>query len=301
MLKSITINQSKLIIIMNQNVEISIYEPHSRLKTGLVKTWIKMAHNVYTARELIWQLFRRDFLMSYKKSFIGMGWILISPIVGIVSWVFMNATGVLAPGEVSVPYPVYVLLGSTIWGLFMQSYGASKGTLSAGGGFITQVNYPHEALLVKQFLQTLAGFGINIILIVIVMILFGVIPPLQALLFPFSLIPLLFAGGALGLVVGLVSVVATDISKIVDRILGFAIYTVPVIYSTEVSNEFLRSVLQLNPLSYLIQIPRNLMIGDPINDQVNAFLIVGVFTLIIFLISLRLFYVSEEQVIEKMI
>jgi lipopolysaccharide transport system permease protein len=91
-----------------------IYEPNSRKKLGVIKIWATMFRNIMTSRELIAQLFKRDFLMAYKKSFIGMGWIFLSPIIGIVSWVFMNATGVLRPGDVGVPYPVDVLLSSSI-------------------------------------------------------------------------------------------------------------------------------------------------------------------------------------------
>jgi len=87
---------------------IVVYEPDSRQKVGFFKVWTIIFRNIIASRELIFQLFRRDFLMAYKKSFIGMGWIFISPIIGIISWVFMNYTGVLNPGDVGIPYLAYV-------------------------------------------------------------------------------------------------------------------------------------------------------------------------------------------------
>jgi ABC-type polysaccharide/polyol phosphate export permease len=57
-----------------------------RHELGLFRTWAVMARNVWGARELIWQLFKRDLLAGYKKSFIGMAWLFISPLMGIVSW-----------------------------------------------------------------------------------------------------------------------------------------------------------------------------------------------------------------------
>jgi hypothetical protein len=50
---------------------ITIYSPNQRAKTGFFMTWIVMVRNIINSKELIWQLFRRDFLMAYKKSFRG--------------------------------------------------------------------------------------------------------------------------------------------------------------------------------------------------------------------------------------
>jgi len=94
--------------------KVTIYEPNQRAKLGLFKTLLVVCQNIYNSRELIYQLYRRDLLMQYKKSFLGMGWMFFGPIMGIVSWILMNAAGVLAPGDVGVPYPVYVLLSTSI-------------------------------------------------------------------------------------------------------------------------------------------------------------------------------------------
>ncbi|HPV43831.1 MAG TPA: hypothetical protein PKX40_21840, partial [Spirochaetota bacterium] len=98
---------------------LTIYEPDTRHKIGFLKVWAIMFRNIIMSRELIYQLFKRDFIMAYKKSFLGIGWILLQPIIGIISWVFMNKTGVLQPGDVGIPYPAYVLLSTSIWGLFV--------------------------------------------------------------------------------------------------------------------------------------------------------------------------------------
>ena len=159
--------------------KITVYEPNNRRKIGFFKTWVIMLKNIVTSKELIVQLFKRDFLGVYKKSFIGIGWIFISPLVGIISWVFMNAVGVLKPGNVGIPYPAYVLLSSSIWGLFMGFYSSAAGTLGAGAGFIMQVKYPHEALLIKQTAQQLANFLLGFLLTIIFLLFFKVFPAIS--------------------------------------------------------------------------------------------------------------------------
>lgn len=277
-----------------------VYEPNSRRKIGFFKVWVLMFHNIIASRELIFQLFKRDFLMSYKKSFLGMGWIFISPIIGIISWVFMNYTGVLSPGDVGIPYPAYVLLSTSIWGLFMGFYSSAAGTLGAGASFIMQVKFPHEALLIKQTAQHLANFLITFIVNMIVLLIFGVVPHWMTILFPILILPLFFLGAGIGLIVSVIGVVATDLQKGFDFVLGLVLYITPVIYSPNVNNIFLQKVIKWNPLTYLIGGVRDLIIYGRI-EHLDRFMLASVFALLIFMISWRLFFVSEDKVIEKMI
>jgi lipopolysaccharide transport system permease protein len=278
----------------------TVYIPNYRTKIGFFQTWIIMIRNIVKSRELIIQLFKRDFLMSYKKSFIGWGWIFVSPIVGIVSWVFMNQAGILEPGEVGVPYPAFVLLSSSIWGLFMGFYGSASATLTAGGGIITQVKYPHEALLVKQTAQHLAGFSITFFVNIGVLLAFGVMPDWKIFLFPLLTLPLFFLGAGMGLIVSVVNVVATDITNILNILLGFVFYVTPVIYATDSLESKFQTVIKLNPLTYLVGGVRDLVVYGEINYW-DRFLLVSLLSFIFFMFSWRLFFVSEDKVIEKMI
>ena len=141
--------------------EITVYEAHQRQKVSLFVAVRMMVTDVVCCRELIWQLFKRDFLMQYKKSFFGVGWILLAPLIGFASWVFMNAAGVLKPGDMNFPYPAFVLISTTLWGFFSSSVIAASRTLKAGQGFIGQVHYPHHIMLVKELLQAYSNFLIN--------------------------------------------------------------------------------------------------------------------------------------------
>jgi len=196
-----------------------------------------MSRNILDSRELIWQLFKRDFFSSYKKSFIGITWIFVAPIMGIVSWVFLNMTGMLHPGEVGVPYPVYVLIGTSMWGLFMGFFDSAKETLSAGQTLVMQVNYPHEALLFKQTAQHLANFSIAFVMNIAVLLAFKVIPGWQIIFFPLVVLPLFFLGAAVGLVASMISIVAVDINRVINMGMGLLMYMTPVIYSDKVDSQ----------------------------------------------------------------
>lgn len=280
--------------------EITVYEANQRLKIGWFKTWMILIQNIIKSWDLIYQLFRRDFLMGYKKSFIGFGWIFISPLLGIVSWVFYNYTGILQPGDVGIPYPAYVLLSTTIYGLFGGFFSSAVGTLGAGAGFITQVNYPHDALLIKQALLQLANFGITFFINIIVLFVFGVVPSAYIFLFPLFILPIFFIGSAIGLFACILDVVASDINRGINFLIGLLMYITPIIYSVKVKNPFLQQMIKFNPLTYLIGGARDLVIYGKM-DHIDRYLICAGVSFLLFLFSWRLFYVTEQRVIEKMI
>lgn len=290
----------KKIIPAEKEKKIIRYEPNSRQKTGFLMSLFVMVRNIKNSRELIWQLFKRDFLAAYKKSFLGIGWIILAPIFGIMSWVFMNYAGVLKPGDVGIPYPAYILLGTSLWGLFMGFYQSASETLNAGQGFIMQVKYPHEALLAKQILQQLANFLASFFVILIVLLLFGVTPSWKIFLLPILILPMLFLGAGIGLLVSVIGVVANEVRRISDVVLGMLIFFTPIIYSADSMGGMIAQIIKMNPLTYIVGGVRDAIAYGRI-ENVAYFIWAGIGSFVFFLLAWRLFYVSEEKVIEKMI
>jgi len=280
--------------------EIKTYRPHQRHEHGLIQTWVVMSRKIYDSKHLIWQLFKRDFLASYKKSFLGLAWIFIAPIMGIASWVFFNMMGMFHPGDVWIPYPAYVLIGTTMWGLFLGFYESARETLLSGQSIVMQVSYPREALLFKQTAQHLAQFSIGFLLNIIVLAVFEVWPSWKIIFFPIVIIPLFLLGAAIGLIASMISIVAIDATKIINMAMGLMMYATPLIYSSKVDNALIQLVIKWNPMTYLVCSARDIIIyGRLYNPPVYFFC--SALCAILFLISWRLFYVSEEKIIERMI
>ena len=282
------------------NRQITIYRPNQRHELGFFETWAVMSKNILNSRELIWQLFKRDFFASYKKSFLGITWIFVAPLMGIVSWVFLNMTGMLHPGDVGIPYPAYVLVGTSMWGLFMGFFNSANATLSSGYSLVMQVNYPHEALLFKQTSQHLANFLITFAMNVAALLILGVIPSWKIIFFPLVVLPLFFVGAAIGLIASMISIVAVDISRIINMGMGLMMYITPVIYSDKVDNHVAQSIIKWNPLTYLVCSARDIIIYGRLY-QFKGYLFCAMLSLVFFMISWRLFYVSEDRIVERMI
>lgn len=277
---------------------IHIYEPDTHKRQGFFRSWAVMFGNLIQYRELIFQLFIRDFFGGFRKSIFGIGWLFISPILGIVTWIFYNSTGILQPGDVGVPYPAYVLVGTMMFGLFIGFYTSAIGTIDAGSGFIMQVNYPHEILLLKQIAQYLAGFAISFVSNIIVLIIFGIIPSWKILLFPILILPLFFLGAGIGLLISVANVVSNDIGIISGVLLNLLQIITPIVYSSDITNQTIKELVKWNPLAYLITNVRDIIFFGTMNTP-QGYIISALLSFFVFLICWRLFYVSEQHVIEK--
>ncbi len=281
---------------------VTIYRANQRHELGLIHTWTVMAKNVWGARELIWQLWKRDFFAGYKKSFLGFSWAFINPVIGILPWVFAWKVKFVNPGEMEIPYPVYVLLGKSMFSLFTGFYSSATSTLSSGQSLLLQVNYPHEAMLFKQVASQLSAYLITFVTNLVVMMAFGVFPSWWILLLPLAVLPLFFLGAAIGLVVGMVGVVSVDLNRIIGIFMGFLMWTTPIIYSNTLPSPLVQTIIKWNPLTYLVCSCRDIMVHGRFYDN-NAVAYFGCAggAFVLFLISWRLFFVSENKLVERMI
>ena len=212
----------------------------------------------------------------------------------------MDSAGVLSPGDVGVPYPVYVLFGTSIWGLFMSFFSSTSQTLQIAAGFIQQVNFHHEALVFKQGLQNLTNFGISLIINIVVMLSFGVMPTGFIVLVPLFIIPIFFLSASAGLMVSILSTLTSDVSRIASFFLSLLMFITPVIYDSSEKVVWLQQCNLYNPLTYLITAPRDLILTGTMSNPFY-YLVSIVMAILFFMVALRFFYISEKKVIEKMI
>src|SRR5438552_13941529 len=80
--------------------------------------WLSMFRDLWGTRELIVRLFLRDFAARYKQSILGYLWALGPPLITVVVFTLLTGARVLNVEDPGMPYPAFVLLGLTVWGLF---------------------------------------------------------------------------------------------------------------------------------------------------------------------------------------
>ncbi len=230
----------------------------------------------------------------------GATWVFLSPIVGIIAWIFLQKTGMLQSGEVGIPYPAYVLIGTSMWGLFMGFYASSAETLSAGGALLMQVSFHHEVYFLEQNAIQVVNFAIVFLFNLLALFFFGVHPSWKTIFLPLVILPLFFLGAAIGLIVSMISAITLDVSRILSIFMGLLIWITPVIYSAQVDHALVQSLIRWNPLTYLVCSARDIVIFGRLY-QPGSYALCTLGSLLLFVFSYRLFYISEKRLVERIL
>lgn len=287
---------------MNGNSEtVRVIRPNIRFEHGWLRCFLQMMGNIIRHKNLIVQLVKRDLFSLNKKSFIGTTWIIISPVIGIISWFFLQRTHILNPGNTAVPYPAYLLLGTLLWGCFMSVFSAVSASLSSHKHLISQASFPHETLFMAQTLLRTIHFAASLLLVFGIFALLNIPMDWKTIFFPFTLIPLLLYAVSIGLIVSAFSIVSYDVNRLVTGGFSLIMFITPVIYSPEIiKNQALKNIIQVNPLTHILCSARDIVFHGTLYST-DGFVISSLFSVLCFFVSWRIFYVSEEKVIERLL
>lgn len=262
--------------------------------------WSHVAKNLKQYRYFILQLLRIYLLAPFKKSLIGALWLFIFPLLTVIIWIFLHGAGIVDPGETGVPYPVFVLLGTTIWSLFINIYKSTSQIIVDSGSLLVMNKFPYETLIVGRLLENIITFSIPLVINIVVLLLFGIKFTWLSLLFPVTLIPILLFGLTIGLFVALLRVVAVDLCNVVDEGMKVLMYLTPIVYAPKIEIGWLTHIIDFNPLTYLVGLPRDILAQGQFYEP-TRFLICTVAVLILCPLMIRFYLYNKPKVLERLI
>jgi lipopolysaccharide transport system permease protein len=272
-----------------------LYEPHKQLKLG-IRIWSEMFGELIQSRELMGQLFMRDISAKYKQSVLGNIWIVIMPFIAIGTFVFLNKAGIMNIGPTDIPYPLFALIGLTVWQLFSTGLNAGCNSLVTAGDMITKINFPREVLVFASMAQSVFDFIVKFVLILFLCAVFQFTPSWGILLFPLAVIPLFVLTLGLSLILSLINGILRDTADAVLLLTMFLMFLTPVLYPiSEEKNLFFK----LNPLTPLIVAPRELIVYGRIHEP-GAFFVSSALSILLFLIFWRMFHLVETKIPERL-
>ena len=276
-----------------------IYTPNSNDYGNIFTTWATIIRNLVNYRELVYELAKVELMSEFKKSFLGAIWIILSPLLVVLVWLLMRSAGLFNPGDTGVPYPVYILLSTSIWGLFAATYKSVSSTISTGGKMFLDAKFPHEVIVAQKVLIGLFNFSITFVFNLFIILFFGVELTALSLLFPLAMIPLAILAITLGLIFAILRIVSFDIYNFFDKGLPILMYLTPVVYSNKVDSPLLQEIIKYNPLTYLVSFPRDILISNSFYKP-EIYLICSAVTLLFFFITVKSYTAAEPKVMERL-
>ncbi|MHA1427550.1 MAG: ABC transporter permease [Candidatus Helarchaeota archaeon] len=276
---------------------ITVYEPDNSLKKGYLNIFREIGHDLKENRWLTWQLFKRDFIATYRQSFIGILWAFIIPLITVGTFVIMNQSGIIDVGSISTPYPIYAIFGIAYWQLFSTGLVNCSNSLVNAGPMVVKINFSKKSLVISALGQSIVSFLVQFILICILFIIYGFIPDISLLLTIFFMIPIILLTLGFGFLLSILNGIARDIGNLISVLVTFLMFLTPILYSKPDSG-FLLTLTLINPLYYLITAPRELMLLGTMSEWLG-YLISCIFSIIIFVLSLVIFHLTETRVTER--
>ncbi|HCT5465639.1 TPA: ABC transporter permease, partial [Escherichia coli] len=108
--------------------------------TNNSKTTIK---EIFDARYIIFQLARRDFLVRYKQTSLGLLWAIINPLVNFILYTVVFGLLVRVPTpDYSAPYSAVLVVGIIYWNFFSTCMNSVSDSLVNNMHLIKKVYFP---------------------------------------------------------------------------------------------------------------------------------------------------------------
>ena len=265
---------------------------------GFIGFWQSRISSVRRNKQLIRQLLFLSLTEQYKKTWLGSLWLIVNPLLSILIWLIMNFSGIYQPGETSIPYVGYILLSMSIWLFFVSFFQQIATAVKESSRMLMEAPFEMEAKLVEKILLNIINFIIPLSINLIVLLAMGVSFGWSSLWFLPTLIPLMLLGISIGVFFSLIEVVFNDIYLIVNQGMGVLMFLTPVVYTTKVDSEFLQRIIQVNPITYLLSVPRDLLIGDPVTSWTGYWISAGL-ALFVFILVIHFFFNSVYKIVER--
>ena len=207
------------------------------------------------------ELTKRDFKKKYKRTVLGMGWSILSPLLQllVMSFVFGEIFGKGTPH-----FTIYLFCGVLVFNYFTESTKSGMRALLENAAIFNKVNVPKYLFLFSKNLSSLINFGLTL-LVFFVFCLFDSIAfswNFFALIYP--IICLVVFNLGMGMIFSALNVFFRDISYLYDIFIMLLRYLSAIFYTVDRFNPFLQKILYINPIYCYIKYFRIIVIDGNI-------------------------------------
>jgi len=263
----------------NESKRITVIKPKAGLSlTDLTELW--------RYRELFYILAARDIKVRYKQTVFGSLWAIAQPLLTMAIFSFFFGKLAQIPSE-GIPYPIFSYSGLLLWMFFNNAVNIASSSLLNDARLISKVYFPRLILPIATTFVSIVDYFVAGSILILMMFFYKVTFHPMILLVPIILFFTWMLSAGLSLFFSALYIRYRDIKYVIPFFFQLLIFMTPVIYPISVSGRF-KWLLQLNPMSGLIEAHRVLILGNyPIDWRI--LLISIVFTIIIFISGLLYF------------
>ena len=223
--------------------------------------------DVWRYRDLLLLLVKRDFVSFYKQTIFGPIWFLIQPLFTTITFVFIfgNLAGISTDG---LPQPLFYMTGIVAWGYFAECLNKTSTVFRDNASIFGKVYFPRLIMPLSIVLSNLIKLVVQVLMLLILFfyfILFKDYEPhltVNILLIPIYLLIMAALGLGTGMIISALTTKYRDLTFLVSFGVQLLMYATPVIYPLNAAPEKYKFLINLNPMSSVIEGIRYAFLGS---------------------------------------
>lgn len=231
----------------------------------------EMVASLWRNRGLVLALSRREVIGRYRGSLMGMAWSFFNPVLMLAIYTFVFSEVFKArwgngANANKVDFAIILFVGLIIHGLFAECINRAPGLILANINYVKKVIFPLEILPWVALGSALFHTFISMLVLLLAQLIFTQHLVWTVLLFPFILLPLVFATMGFAWFLAGIGVYVRDIGQITGMLTTVLLFLSPVFYPVSALPARYQTWIQINPLTFIIEEGRNTLIFGKIPD-----------------------------------
>ena len=208
-------------------------------------------------RFLFEELVKRDFKKKYKRTVLGMGWSLLSPLLLllVMRLVFTNFFG-----REMEHYTTYLFCGNLIFIYFSEASTQGMQSLMENGKIFTKVNVPKYLFLLSKNVQTLINFAITLVIFFAFCVMDRITFTWKLICLIYPIVCLMLFNTGVGLILSALFVFFRDIQYLWQVFTRLIMYMSAIFYTIDSYSIFVQHIFLVNPIYLFIRYFRKIVI-----------------------------------------
>jgi len=252
--------------------------------------------NLYKYRELLKTNVKKEIRGKYKNSFLGVLWSFLNPLLQIIVYAIVFQIILKNPKE---NYAIFLCCGLIPWTFFSSSITRSAFTMIENGNIIKKVYFPREILPISIVTSETVNFIISTIIILGFVVFGGVGISQYIIFYPLVLLAQYILLIGIGLIISSISVYVRDLQHLIGVAMQLLFYATPIVYSTDAIPTNFKWILNLNPMTYIINGYRDIFYNQTMIDIVPLLILI-IISIIICIIGYIIFNKLQKGFAEQL-
>lgn len=211
----------------------------------------------------IFKLAKADLVKTYRGAALGWMWAIIKPAVTIFVYWFAFTIGLRAGNDVNgFPYFLWLISGVVPWFYISEMITGGTDCIRRYSYLVNKMKFPISTIPTFVNISKIAIHAMLIFIVIVIFRLFGYTPDVYLLQLPIYMLLSFIFLNCWGLFSSLLGVISKDYANLVKAFITALFWLSGIMWNPDtVKSATLRKVLNLNPVTFLVNGYRNCFIN----------------------------------------